>query len=204
MSSAITSGSGFDVRYRTIDLVTITTLGVAFGVIFWGWGKLYAVAGTAGMLGYPPSGAFFGGGWLIAGVVLGLIVRKPGAALAGELIAAVVSALLPGNEWGSAVIVSGLLQGLGVEIILAVLLYRRFGVVVAAAGGALAAVFEAVYEWSNYYSYWDLGYKLAHLGIFVVSGALVAGVGGWLLVRGLARAGALDAFPAGREQVTEV
>ena len=26
-------------------LVTIATLGVAFGVIFWGWGKLYGVAG---------------------------------------------------------------------------------------------------------------------------------------------------------------
>jgi energy-coupling factor transport system substrate-specific component len=204
MSSATTPGNRFDVRYRTIDLVTVTTLGVAFGVVFWGWGKLYAAAGTAGMLAYPPSGAFFGGGWLIAGVVIGLIVRKPGAALAGELVAAIVSALLPGNEWGSSVLVSGLLQGLGVELVLAALLYRRFGVAVAAAGGALAAVLEAVYEWSAYYSDWGWAYKLAHLGIFVASGIVVAGIGGFLLVRGLARAGALDAFAAGREQVTEV
>lgn len=204
MSSAITSTARSLVRYRTIDLVTITTLGVAFGVIFWGWGKLYAAAGTAGMLSYPPSGAFFGGGWLIAGVVIGLIIRKPGAALAGELIAASISALLPGNEWGMTTVVSGLLQGAGVEIVLAIGLYRRYGVAFAAAGGALAAVFEAVYEWSNWYSYWGWSYKLAHLGIFVVSGIVVAGIGGFLLVRGLARAGALDAFPAGREQATEV
>ena len=82
------SASTFSFRYRTIDLVTIATLGVAFGVIFWGWGKLYGVAGTLGMLAYPPSGAIFGGGWLIAGIVGGLILRKPGAAFATELIAA--------------------------------------------------------------------------------------------------------------------
>ena len=33
----------------------------------------------------------------------------------------------------------------------------------------------------------------------VVSGAVVAGFGGWALVRYLARAGALNAFPAGQE-----
>lgn len=204
MSSASMSKPRIDVRYRTIDLVTVTTLGVAFGVIFWGWGKLYAAVGTAGMFAYPPTGAIFGGGWLIAGVVIGLIVRKPGAALAGEVIAASISALLPGNEWGMTTVVSGLLQGLGVEIVLAIGLYRRFGLGFAAAGAALAAVFEAVFEWFNWYSYWDWGYKLAHLGIFIASGIVIAGVGGFLLVRALARAGALDAFEAGREQVSEV
>ena len=50
MSSATTSKTGFDVRYRTIDLVTITTLGVAFGVIFWGWGKALRAAQRPGRL----------------------------------------------------------------------------------------------------------------------------------------------------------
>jgi energy-coupling factor transport system substrate-specific component len=35
-----------------------------------------------------------------------------------------------------------------------------------------------------------------------VSGAVVAGLLGWLLVRGLARTGALAAFPPGREART--
>ena len=77
MSSATTSRSGFDVRYRTIDLVTITTLGVAFGVIFWGWGKLYEPLSGLAVFSFPPSSALLGGVWLSAGVVGGLIVRKP-------------------------------------------------------------------------------------------------------------------------------
>lgn len=204
MASASTTSTTSVLRYRTLDLVTIATLGVAFGVIFWGWGKLYGVAGTAGMLAFPPSGAIFGGGWLIAGVVGGLIVRRPGAAVATELIAAAVSGLMPGNEWGTSVVVSGLLEGLGAELVFAVFLYRRWSLPVAAAAGALAGVFEALYEWQIWYDYWDLGYRLAHLGIFVVSGAVIAGAGGWLLVRALARAGALDSFGAGREAATEV
>ena len=205
MSSATTSRSGFDVRYRTIDLVTITTLGVAFGVIFWGWGKLYEPLSGLAVFSFPPSSALLGGVWLSAGVVGGLIVRKPGAAFATEFIAAAVSTfIVGGTQWGWSVYASGFWQGLGAELIFLLFFYKRWGVVVAMLAGALAGAFEAVYEWTSYYADWDMGYKLAHLGFFVVSGIVIAGLGGYALVTALAKAGVLDAFPAGREQVTEV
>lgn len=205
MSSASTSKTRFSVRYRTIDLVTITTLGVAFGVIFWGWGKLYEPLSGLAVFGYPPSAALLGGVWLSAGVVGGLIVRKPGAAFATEFIAASVSAfIVGGTQWGWSVFASGFWQGLGAELIFLLVFYKRWGVVIAAAAGALAGAFESLYEWSAYYSYWDLEYKLAHLGFFIVSGIVIAGIGGHALVRALAKAGVLDAFEPGREQATEV
>jgi energy-coupling factor transport system substrate-specific component len=72
------------------------------------------------------------------------------------------------------------------------------------AAGALAAIIEAFYEWTQpFAAEWDLGYKLAHLGFLTASGIVVAGVGGWLLTRALARAGVLDAFGPGRDAVTE-
>lgn len=201
MSSATRSTrSGLDVRYRTIDLVTIAALGVAFGVVFWAWGKVYGVLDLAATIGYPPAGALLGGGWLIAGVVGGLILRKPGAAFATELVAAAVSMfVLGGTEWGFTVVLSGIVQGVGAELAFAAFAYRRFGLAVAGLSGVLAAVCASVYEWTYYYSGWDLGYKLAHLGFFAVSGLLVAGLLGWALVRALATTGALDAFAAGRE-----
>ncbi|HZK36878.1 MAG: ECF transporter S component [Propionibacteriales bacterium] len=199
MSSAIESKRTGRFAYRTVDLVTIATLGVALGVAFWGWGKLYGAASVLSVFAFPPSAGLFGGGWLIAGVLGGLIIRRPGAALATEMVAAAVSALMPGNEWGMSVLVSGLLQGLGVELVFAAFMYRRFGVVVAALGGILAAAFESVYEWTNYYADWDLPYRLAHFGFFALSGALIAGVGGWALVQALAKTGVLDSFESGRE-----
>ncbi|AWB93780.1 ECF transporter S component [Aeromicrobium chenweiae] len=205
MSSATTSTSGFTVRYRTIDLVTVATLGVAFGVIFWGWNKAYEPLSDLAVFGYPPSSALLAGVWLTAGVVGGLVVRKPGAAFATELIAAAVSTVvIGGSQWGFSTLASGFWQGLGAELVFLLFFYRRFGLVVAALAGAVAAGFEAVYEWSSYYPDWDWPYKFAHLGFFVVSGIVIAGVGGFALVRALAATGVLDAFGAGREQAVEV
>ncbi|UYM07067.1 ECF transporter S component [Solicola gregarius] len=200
MSSATTSraiGYGSRFAYRTVDIVTVAMLGVAVGVAFWGWDQLHAVIGAA-TNAFPPSGGLLAGPWLLGGVIGGLVVRKPGAAMACELIAANVEYLL-GNQWGGSVMVSGLLQGLGVEIVLAIFLYKRFGFVVAGLAGALAGAIESVYEWYSYFPDWEFGYRLAYLAMFAFSGAVVAGVGGWALVRALAATGALDAFAAGRE-----
>lgn len=199
-SSTTGPASPFRQRYRTIDLVTIASIAVAFGVIFWAWGKLYAAIDLAAVVGYPPAGGLLGGTWLMAGVVGGLIVRKPGAAFATEVIAACVSIfVLGGTEWGFTVLLSGLVQGAGAELIVLALGYRRFGLAVAAAMGALSAAFAVVYEWNYYWQGWGWDYRLAYLGFFGVSGALIAGVGGWLLVRSLAASGVLDGFEAGRE-----
>src|SRR5674476_1321189 len=99
-----------------------------------------------------------------------------------------------------AVLLSGVLQGLGVELALALIRHRRFGVIVAVLGGVLAAAFEIVfYEWYSYVADYSMAWKVIYLGCGMVSGAAVAGVGGWALVRGLAGTGALNAFPPGQE-----
>ncbi|MBC7632843.1 ECF transporter S component [Aeromicrobium sp.] len=207
MNSAKTSTSTtrFGARYRTIDLVTMTTLAVAFGVIFWGWGKLYAPLSGLAVFSFPPSAALLAGPWLAAGVIGGLIIRKPGAAFATEFLAAAVSTVvIGGTEWGWTVFASGLFQGLGAELIFLAVFYKRFGVVVAMAAGAGAAIIEAFYEWTQpFTAEWDFGYKLAHLGFLTLSGIVVAGIGGWLLVRALAQTGVLDAFGPGRDAADE-
>jgi len=185
-------------RWRSIDLMATAVIGVVFGVAYWGWSSAYTALSTpvAGFIG--PSVGLLGGPWLLAGVVGGLVVRRPGAALFAEMLAAAVEALL-GNEWGWATLISGSLQGLGVEVALAIFLFRRFGWPVAMLGGALAATFEFCYEWHAYWQGTTLDFKLGYWGFFVLSGAVVAGLGGWALTRALAATGAIDALPAGRE-----
>ena len=185
--------------WRGIDLITAAMLAVAFGVIFWGFDTfIYPILGTASA-GFPPAGELMLGVWLIPAVVGGLVIRRPGAALFTELVAANVELFL-GNKWGAAVLVSAVLQGLGVELALALFRYRRFGVVVAVFGGVASAVFEIVfYEWHSYVAEYSTAWKAIYLGAGMVSGALIAGVGGWALVRALARSGALNAFPPGQE-----
>lgn len=197
--SADIPATGRPGAWRGIDFVTLAVLAVAFGVVFWGWDVFLYPLVIAG-LAFPPAQSLTLGVWLLPAVVGGLIVRRPGAALFTELIAANVEMLL-GNQWGPLVLVSGVLQGLGVELALAAFRWRRFGLGVAVLGGALAATLELVlYEWWFYQAEFAFGWKLLALGFAIVSGVVVAGLGGWALVRALAGTGALDAFPPGRER----
>lgn len=206
MSSTTTStgrartitASGPLTRWRTIDLLTCAFLGVAFGVAYWAWGLVYAVPSGVVSAGFPPLGALFNWPWLVAGIVGMLVIRRPGAAVFTELLAAVVSALV-GTQWGLTTVVSGLLQGLGVELGFAAFGYAvyRWGPLLL--GGFLGGAFEAVYEWYSYWTDWGWGYKVSYLlllgGCVAVLGSLLA-VG---LTRLLAGAGALNPFPPGQE-----
>ena len=82
--------------WRTVDILTIAFLGAALGVAFWGWGVFYNGPITALKIGYAPLMGLFSGPWFLAGVVGGLVVRRPGAALFCEVVAALV-AMLPGT-----------------------------------------------------------------------------------------------------------
>lgn len=192
---------GGPAAWRALDLITLAVLGVAFGVAFWGFDNVIYPVLDGLFAGFPPAAELMLGVWLLPAVVGALIVRRPGAALMCELVAANVEMML-GQKWGALVLISGLLQALGVEVVAAALRWRRFGLVTAMAGGALAAVFEiVVYEWWTYVADYSVGWKLIYLAAGVVSGIVVAGIGGWALVKALSATGALDAFPPGLERL---
>jgi energy-coupling factor transport system substrate-specific component len=184
--------------WRTIDILTITFLGAAFGIAYWGWGLAYQAPSTALTTIFPPLAGITGAPWLIAGVVGGLIVRRPGAALLCEVVAALVS-MIPGTQWGFTTLISGILQGLGAELAFAILGYGAYGLAAAMFAGAMSAPLEAVYEWFVYWTDWGWSYKIAYLVILTAAGAVIAGGLGWVITRALAAAGALGAFPPGQE-----
>lgn len=192
--------------WRVVDIVVAAVLGVAIGLVFWGWNIVGgAWFGAADAL-TPGLGGIAVGIWLLGGVVGGLVIRKPGAAFVVEVVAATISMLI-GNVWGVSTVLSGIVQGLGAELIFALFLYRRFGIVVAALSGVGAAVaawiFEMFYGASpNILK--GVEFNAIYLGTLVVSGIVLAGVVGWLLVRALASTGALSRFAAGREARQEV
>ncbi|MGN6523506.1 MAG: ECF transporter S component [Actinomycetes bacterium] len=186
--------------WRTVDLVVAAMLGVAFGVAYWGWAALYEPLSKL-TTAFAPAVGLFGSPWLLAAVVGAAIVRRPGAALLTEVLAATVEALL-GNEWGWTTLLSGVLEGLGVEVVLALFLFRRFGWLPLSLGAALSAVFECVYEWPAYWQgTFTVGQMYLYTAFFAASSFVVAGLGGWALTRAMGRTGALSAFPAGQEAV---
>ncbi|TQN30844.1 energy-coupling factor transport system substrate-specific component [Haloactinospora alba] len=183
--------------WRTVDLVVAAVVGAAVGVVFWFWGMLWAATQPLFVF-FPPAQAVLYGIWLLPGVLGGLIIRKPGAAVLTSTAAAFVSMVL-GTQWGVMVILSGVLQGLFPEAVFAALRYRRWGTVAAVAAAVAAALAPAVMDNLRYYPTWPLTFQLAFAGIVLLSSAVIAGLGGRLLTTALARSGALTAFPSGRE-----
>jgi energy-coupling factor transport system substrate-specific component len=189
-------------RWRVVDIVVASVIGVATGLVFLFWNNVGYAWFSAADAVTPGLGGIAVGIWLIGGVLGGLIIRKPGAALYVELLAAVVSALV-GNQWGIETIYSGLAQGLGAELVFAAFRYRRFGVLQAALAGAAAGA--AAWTLELFLS-GNLQKSAEFLGIYfvsvVISGAVLAGILGWIVVRALAATGALSRFAVGRD-VTE-
>lgn len=184
-------------RWRVVDIVVASVLAVASGLIFVFWNIASNPISAPLTALLPGLQALAGGGWLFAGVLTALIVRKPGAALYGEMVAATVSALV-GNQWGVMTLESGLVQGLGAELVFAVFLYRRWNLAVAVAAGAAAGLAMAVNDLLLWYPGAAAAFDAIYTVSAVVSGAVIAGVLPWYLVRSLARTGALSRFEAGR------
>jgi energy-coupling factor transport system substrate-specific component len=181
-------------RWRTVDIVVTAALGVAFGVVFMGWNLVFnaVAAGT-----FAPPVYVLSGVWLIPAVLAPLIVRLPGAALLAETMAAIVS--LPLSPYGLDTVFSGLVQGAGAELVFALALYNRWTLPMAVLAACGAAVGMWFHDMTVYFDAVAIEVQLAYGAFMLLSGALVAGLGSWYLVRLLRPTGVLAAFPSGRD-----
>lgn len=184
-------------RWRVVDIAVASVIAVASAFIYWAfifvpWDALQAVIpGFAGILN---------GFWLFAGPLAAIIVRKPGAAIYGELLAAVLEALM-GNQWGGVqTILMGFIQGLFAELAFLFVAYKVWNLAITLLSGALAGV--AAWGYSFFTSLqaigWMSDYGLIYFITSVLSGAIVAGLVMWLLYLGIAKTGVLDRFESGR------
>ena len=185
--------------WRVIDIIVASILAVACGFIFLIWNFVGGAWFEAMDALTPGLGGLVTGVWLIGGVIGALVIRKPGAALYVETLAACLSAAL-GSQWGFETIYSGLAQGLGVEIIFLIFAFRCFNLptaILAGIGSALGAFILELFLTPNLSK--SLGFNITYLVCLVISGAILAGALGYAAVQALAKAGALDRFAVGRE-----
>ncbi|TAM70216.1 MAG: hypothetical protein EPN48_07380 [Microbacteriaceae bacterium] len=194
---------GRTLRWRVVDIVVASVIAVAAGVIFWAWDQASNPIGAPIQAALPGLQGIINGPWLFAGVLGGLIVRKPGAALYVELVAATVSALMV-TQWGALTLLSGLVQGLGAELVFALFLYARWSWLVALLAGAGAGIAESILDLLVWYPGAKFSFVVIYAITTTVSGLVIAGLGSWLIVKALAKTGALNRFAAGRESRTTV
>jgi len=195
------TGRGFT-RWTTREIVVAAVLAVAVGVIFWVWDLLYSAAFSA--IPFPLTYAV-NGLWMVGGLLVPYVVRRPGAALLGEFVAAFVSMMLV-NQWGAATLLSGAVQGLGAEAVFAAFRYRRFDLptLLLAAAGAQVPSYLLDTALYGYWTAYSARAVLAGWVIAVVSAVILGGLVAWGLAEALARTGVLAGFALGNERQTRI
>jgi energy-coupling factor transport system substrate-specific component len=183
-----------DTHWRTRDIVVAAVIGVAFAVVFWAWGLVWngplavlaAFALPVRDLGYAV--------WLIPAVLAPLIIRKPGAALFAEMVAAGLSAIL-GTVWGPEVLLAGFVQGAAAEIVFGFTLYRIWSFPVLAVAAVASAAAAWILDYVVYYAAIDTTVQLVRLVFMAISAVVIVAGGSVALYRSLRTAGVLEGFP---------
>jgi len=183
-----------DTTWRTRDIVVAAVIGVAFGVVFWVWGIAWGAFGPLNAI-FPVLRDSLYAVWLVPAVLAPLIIRKPGAALFAEMVAAGVSALL-GSQWGVDTLLSGFVQGAAAELVFAFTLYRNWSPMILAIAAVASAAAAWAHDWVLYYSDVSTDLQLARGVLMAISALVIVAFGSILLERALRRAGVLEGFAA--------
>lgn len=183
-------------EWKLKDALMIAICAVLFGILLLGatyaGGILYGILAPAGMgsLGYEP---FYGIYFMPAAFCI-YIMRKPGTGMIAEILAAIIETLL-GNFFGPIVILSGVVQGIGIELPIALKKYRDFGRPVMITSAVVCSVLTLIYNC------FVSGYKMIALPILgvmlvvrIISAVFFCGILTPILGDRLSKAGVLRGY----------
>jgi energy-coupling factor transport system substrate-specific component len=181
--------------WRTRDFIVVAALAVPVGLVWsFVWGFIWQPAQAA----VPELGQITAGFYMVAAVLCGYVVRKPGAALLGEMLGAIVE--IPFIGAGPSLFWVAFLEGLGPELVFLATRYRRYDLPVMLAAGGMGGLFLLLG-----YSYWVQGWMNLAIGIQalrvalkLIGGAVFAGLAGKLIGDALVPTGVLNNFPIAR------
>lgn len=181
------------------EIVALAVLGVVFGFLYFAlvqaWGALSLAMGPLGDL----SQNVLIGGWMVVAPLALFIIRRPGAGIVAELIAALVEVAFLGSPVGPILLISGFVQGAGAELVFTLTRYRRYGWATFLLSGLSAAIANFIFSGFRF-AWFSQDFLWLRLAFQLGSGVLLTGALALLLGRALLRTGVLDDLPAGRDR----
>lgn len=173
------------------EIVFIAIMATAMGIAWWAYSLFYNIISplfkTFGITG------LLDGFWHMGGIFFAIIIRKPGSALLGEMMAAGVEGFI--SQWGVSALVSGFSQGLPVELFFLLLGYKNWSYTSCALAGAFSALGGYLVTYFLYdYSQFSIMFNLINLSCSMISGAILGGIFAKIIAIKLARAGVLNQF----------
>ncbi len=185
--NAVLQKEGGKRGWKLNEIVILVILSVGLGVLWWGWTFLYGLITplTAIGLNYLLVGFWFSGGVLIP-----FLIRKPGAALFGELMAALVESFI--TRWGISALLWGLVQGAGAELIFFITRYKKYNLPVLILASIVAAVFSYVLDFFySHYAGLPLWVILVQISSLIVSSVILSGFLSYLIGKRILNTGVI-------------
>ncbi len=153
------------------EVVLLAFIAFIFGAVLMGGGYIYApLEAVLSIYGYAPfANQILFGIWTIAGPVAAMILKRPGTAILGEVLAALAE-MLYGSYFGAGVLISGFIQGVGSELGFMVTKYHRYDGLPLWYGAIGTTVCSFIYEYfKDGYMEFSMGVILALLIVRFVS-----------------------------------
>lgn len=178
------------------DILVTVLIAVIFALIYNIWWIAYYTVQPIGL----HIDQLMYGMWFAAAVVAYLIIPKMGIALIAEFAAGAGETIVMGR-FDIPTIIYAILQGLACEIVFAIFKYKSHTFMVSLLAGMAAALISFPVDW--YYGYLSevATWNLILLIVFrLISGAILAGVFPYYLVKALDKTGVTKLFrPASKE-----
>lgn len=179
------------------EILIVAVLGAVFGVLYLAWVQVWLIAQA--IFGAVTMDVVMGF-WFIVSIIAAAIIRKPGAALLSEVLAALVQVLL-GSPAGLLLLVTGLVQGAGAEAVFAATRWKNYRLPVLMLAGVGAAIASFAYTWVRFdYGALAPGLLITMFVLRCLSGAILGGLAGHLVVEALYKTGVLSGLKIDHER----
>lgn len=148
-------------KWSLREVILMALIGIGFGVIYFIMDPIYAAldAVLVPMGLHPYAIAITIGPWMMAAPLASYLLKRVGAGLIGEILAATGEALL-GGYWGVATIILGFIQGIGSELGFTLTGYKswKLGLILSTFTGTAVTFF-----WSLFHD----GYLQLNIGMLI-------------------------------------
>ncbi len=140
-------------KWSLREVILMALIGIGFGVIYFIMDPIYAAldAVLVPMGLHPYAIAITIGPWMMAAPLASYLLKRVGAGLIGEILAATGEALL-GGYWGVATIISGFIQGIGSELGFTLTGYKswKLGLILSTLTGTAVTFFGHCFMMATY------------------------------------------------------
>jgi energy-coupling factor transport system substrate-specific component len=156
-------------RINIQEFVFIVVIGAALGVAWGAYTLFFGI--VAPLLKVFMLDGILSGPWLVGSVFFGYIIRKPGSAILGETVAAIIETVL--SSWGIGSVIYAVAQSVPVECLFLILRYRVWNVGTICLAGVLAGAGNYALNvlWFQYYKF-SLLFNIIEFSTTLISGAI--------------------------------